>query len=131
MQGFKSPGSAQRFLSTQRSDLQHLQRPAPSLDKADTQSPPVCGDEHVAQCNRRRLICASSRPLARFIRQRVKARGGNQSCSKARVCSVISNWTDGLSYVGQLSPGLSHDHLGDVIDSKADEIATAKLAVDC
>jgi hypothetical protein len=44
---------------------------------------------------------------------------------------VISNWTDGLSFVEQLSPGLSHDHLGDVIDSKADEIATAKLAVDC
>src|SRR5271169_5987946 len=39
-----------------RSDLQQLQRPAPSLDEADPQSPPVCGDEHVARRNRRRLI---------------------------------------------------------------------------
>jgi transposase len=56
-----------------RSDLQQLQRPAPSLGEADAQSPPVCRDGHMARRNRRRLILRIIQTSCASIRQRVKA----------------------------------------------------------
>ena len=58
MQGFKSPGSAQRFLSTHAASLQHLQRPTPSHFSQNAPSLSRVGDEHVARGSRGRLkIC--------------------------------------------------------------------------
>jgi putative transposase len=48
MQRFKSPGSAQKFLST-RGRLQRLQRPTPSHVSSNAPSVPRNGDEHVAR----------------------------------------------------------------------------------
>src|SRR5271166_120272 len=51
MQRFKSPGSAQKFLSTRRR-LQHLQRPTPSHLRPNAPRASRCRDDHVADCSR-------------------------------------------------------------------------------
>ena len=79
-----------------RSVLQHLQRLARSLDKAEAQSPPACGDEHMARCKHSRLIPRDAYSFERLIRallERAVAAGAIGSASQgARSISV--KWDD-------------------------------------
>jgi putative transposase len=70
MQGFKSRGSAQRFLSS-HARLQHLQRPTSSDISVDAPRLPCRGDGHLARGGRLRTY--DTQLFAFLVQQRYKA----------------------------------------------------------
>jgi transposase-like protein len=104
MQGFKRLSAEISFYS--RGDLQHLQRPAPSNDKADPQSPSLGGDEHVARCNRRCLkLCIYPDPL-RFPSDNVSK--PTRFAGNGRVNHLAVDRADALGVLDENGAGFLH-----------------------